>query len=71
MRRTTPVADPVGFPIVTYGMGDPVRIHMNNEIVHFIPIRAAHTGGDTNIKFEKGERAFHRRFLSQLRLSVH
>jgi hypothetical protein len=39
--RENPVADPVGFPIVTYGMGDPVRIYMNDEIVHFIPIRAA------------------------------
>src|SRR3954465_8145681 len=48
-----PVADPAGFPVITYGMGDPVRIHMNDEVVQFIPIRAAHTGGDTNIKFEK------------------
>src|SRR5438477_7478095 len=26
--RENPVADPAGFPIVTYGMGDPVRIYM-------------------------------------------
>jgi glyoxylase-like metal-dependent hydrolase (beta-lactamase superfamily II) len=44
--------NPVGFPVVTYGMGPPVKIHMNGEVVDFIPIRAAHTGGDTNIKFE-------------------
>jgi cyclase len=31
---------------------------MNDEIVHFIPIRAAHTGGDTNIKFEKANVLF-------------
>src|SRR5712672_2652677 len=37
---TNPVANPAGFPVVTYGMGPPVRIHMNNETVHFIPIRA-------------------------------
>jgi glyoxylase-like metal-dependent hydrolase (beta-lactamase superfamily II) len=49
---TNPVANPVGFPVVTYGMGPPVKIHMNGEVVDFIPIRAAHTGGDTNIKFE-------------------
>src|SRR5215468_5254432 len=48
-----PVANPAGFPVVTYGMGEPVKIHMNDEVVDFIPIRAAHTGGDTNIKFEK------------------
>src|SRR5439155_10110956 len=49
---TNPVANPVGFPVITYGMGAPVKIHMNDEGVHFIPIRAAHTSGDTNIKFE-------------------
>src|SRR5262249_55223223 len=53
-----PVANPAGFPVVTYGMGEPVRIHMNGEVVQFIPIRAAHTGGDTNIKFEKANVLF-------------
>ena len=38
-------------PVVTYGMGEPVKIHMNGETVEFIPVRAAHTGGDTIIKF--------------------
>jgi len=55
---TNPVANPVGFPVVTYGMGPPVKIHMNDEVVDFIPIRAAHTGGDTNIKFEKANVLF-------------
>ena len=55
---TNPVANPAGFPVITYGMGAPVKIHMNNEIVHFIPIRAAHTSGDTNIKFEKANVLF-------------
>src|SRR3977135_3050347 len=55
---TNPVADPAGFPGATDGVGEPVRIHMNNETVHFIPIRAAHTGGDTNIKFEKANVLF-------------
>lgn len=53
-----PVADPAGFPVVTYGMGPPVQIHMNDEVVDLIPIRAAHTGGDTNIKFEKANVLF-------------
>jgi cyclase len=53
-----PVANPAGFPVVTYGMGPPVKIHMNDEVVAFIPIRAAHTGGDTNIKFEKANVLF-------------
>src|SRR5215467_8376236 len=55
---SNPVANPAGLPVITYGMGAPVKIHMNNEIVHFIPIRAAHTGGDTNIKFEKANVLF-------------
>ena len=38
-------------PNVTYGMGDPLKFRMNGEIVDLIPIRAAHTGGDTIIRF--------------------
>ena len=53
-----PVANPAGFPVITYGMGDPIRIRMNGEVVQFIPIRAAHTGGDTNIKFENANVLF-------------
>src|SRR6266702_3185279 len=55
---TNPVANPAGFPVITYGMGEPVKIRMNDEIVHFIPIRAVHTAGDTNIKFEKANVLF-------------
>ena len=55
---TNPVANPAGFPVITYGMGEPVKIHMNGEVVDFIPIRAAHTGGDTMIKFEKANVIF-------------
>jgi glyoxylase-like metal-dependent hydrolase (beta-lactamase superfamily II) len=53
--RANPVqaGDPAGIPVVTYGMGGPVRFHMNDEIVELVPIRAAHTGGDTMIRFEK------------------
>jgi glyoxylase-like metal-dependent hydrolase (beta-lactamase superfamily II) len=55
---TNPVANPAGFPVITYGMGEPVKIHMNDETVDFIPIRAAHTGGDTVVKFEKANVLF-------------
>ena len=55
---SNPVANPAGFPAVTYGMGPAVKIYMNDEIVDLIPIRAAHTGGDTNIKFEKANVVF-------------
>ena len=54
---SNPVANPAGFPVITYGMGDPIRIRMNGEVAHFIPIRAAHTGG-TNIKFENANVLF-------------
>jgi cyclase len=53
-----PVANPAGFPVVTYGMGAPVKIHMNGEVAAFIPIRSAHTDGDTNIKFERANVLF-------------
>jgi cyclase len=43
--------DPARLPIVTYGMGEPVRIRMNGETVELIPVRAAHTGGDTIVRF--------------------
>ena len=44
--------DPASLPVVTYGLGAPVKFHMNGEIVDLIPVRAAHTGGDTMIRFE-------------------
>src|SRR6195256_359976 len=48
---STPALDPARLPVVTYGMGDPVRFRMNGETVELIPVRAAHTGGDTMIRF--------------------
>jgi glyoxylase-like metal-dependent hydrolase (beta-lactamase superfamily II) len=47
-----PARDPAALPVITYGMGAPVKIRMNGEVVDFIPVRAAHTGGDTMIRFE-------------------
>ena len=45
------VRDPEGYPTITYGMGEPVKLYLNGEVVEFIPVRAAHTGGDTIIRF--------------------
>ena len=50
--NTPATFDPAGFPVVTYGIGGPLKLHMNGEVVDLIPIRAAHTGGDTSILFE-------------------
>jgi len=47
-----PASDPAAIPVVTYGLGEPVKFHLNGEIVDLIPVRAAHTGGDTMIRFE-------------------
>lgn len=47
-----PAGDPAGYPVVTYGMGAPVKLHLDGEVVDLVPIRAAHTGGDTMIRFE-------------------
>lgn len=47
--------DPARLPNVTYGMGDPIKFRMNGEVVDLIPIRAAHTGGDTIIRFENAD----------------
>jgi glyoxylase-like metal-dependent hydrolase (beta-lactamase superfamily II) len=49
---TTTPGDPAGLPVITYGLGEPVKLHINREIVDLIPVRAAHTGGDTMIRFE-------------------
>jgi cyclase len=46
-----PPRDPARLPILTYGMGDPLRLRMNGETVELIPVRAAHTGGDTMVRF--------------------
>jgi cyclase len=47
--------DPARLPVVTYGMGDPVKLRLNGETVDLIPVRAAHTGGDTMIRFENAD----------------
>ena len=50
-----PARDPARLPVVTYGMGEPVKLRLNGEIIDLIPVRAAHTGGDTMIRFENAD----------------
>ena len=50
-----PGRDAANLPVVTYGLGSPVKIRMNGETVDFIPVRAAHTGGDTMVRFENAD----------------
>lgn len=54
-RGNAPPADPARLPVVTYGLGDPVKLRLDGEIVDLIPVRAAHTGGDTMIRFENAD----------------
>jgi cyclase len=54
-KNPAPAGDPTRLPVVTYGMGDPVKLRMNGEIIDLIPVRAAHTGGDTMIRFENAD----------------
>lgn len=58
-RQPGPARDPARLPIVTYGMNtygmDPVKLHLNGETVDLIPVRAAHTGGDTMVRFENAD----------------
>jgi cyclase len=53
-----PARDPSGLPVVTYGLGNPVKIHMNGEVIDLIGVRAAHTGGDTMVRFENANVIF-------------
>ena len=50
-----PGRDMANVATVTYGLGDPVKFRMNGEVVDLIPVRAAHTGGDTMVRFEKAD----------------
>jgi glyoxylase-like metal-dependent hydrolase (beta-lactamase superfamily II) len=50
-----PARDPARLPVITYGLGDPVKFRMDGEVVDLIPVRAAHTGGDTMVRFENAD----------------
>ena len=45
-----PAVAPASLPVVTFD--DRTVIHMNGERIHLIPLRAAHTDGDTGVYFE-------------------
>ncbi|HEY5807791.1 MAG TPA: MBL fold metallo-hydrolase [Povalibacter sp.] len=49
--ESPPPAPTKALPVVTYD--SPVTLHVNGEDVQLIPIRAAHTDGDTLIRFPK------------------
>ncbi len=49
--RTAPPAPAKALPVVTYD--GPFTLHINGEDVQLIPIRAAHTDGDTLVRFPR------------------
>jgi glyoxylase-like metal-dependent hydrolase (beta-lactamase superfamily II) len=53
-----PAPDPSALPTITYGLGNPVKLHLNGEVIDLIGVRAAHTGGDTIIRFENANVIF-------------
>ena len=53
--NAAPARDPARLPVITYGLGDPVKFRMDGEVVDLIPVRAAHTGGDTMVRFENAD----------------
>lgn len=46
---------PERLPIVTYRPGMPATVRLNGEIIELVPVRAAHTAGDTMVRFEKAD----------------
>jgi cyclase len=47
--------DPARLPGLTFGAGAPLKIHFDDETIDLIPLPAAHTNGDTMIRFEKAD----------------
>jgi cyclase len=53
--NATSFTDPQRLPVVTYGMGTPVKIRLDEETVDLIPLPASHTDGDTVVRFERAD----------------
>jgi cyclase len=45
--------DPARLPVVTFGGTSTVKIYLNGETIDLIPVLAAHTDGDTMVRFEQ------------------
>ncbi len=51
--QPSPAMPSIGLPMITYDQ--PVTFHMNSENIRLIPIRAAHTDGDTLVIFPNND----------------
>jgi cyclase len=45
--------DPARLPVLTYGLGAQLRFRLNGETIDVIGLPAAHTDGDTIVRFER------------------
>src|SRR6267143_4259975 len=70
---SAPAPDPAGVPVVTYPLGTPgapaVTIHLDGEVVDFIPVPASHWRRHGH-PVRACECDLYRRFLPQFRLSL-
>lgn len=53
--RAASFTDPARLPVITFGMGAPVKIRFDDEVVDLIPMPAGHTNGDAMVRFEKAD----------------
>jgi glyoxylase-like metal-dependent hydrolase (beta-lactamase superfamily II) len=51
--QVPPVAPPAALPVVMFDA--PTTIYLNGETVRLVPLNAAHTDGDTAVKFERAD----------------
>jgi glyoxylase-like metal-dependent hydrolase (beta-lactamase superfamily II) len=50
-----PDTDPTRLPVVTYGVGAPIKLRLDGELVDIIAVAPAHTDGDTIVRFEHAD----------------
>jgi glyoxylase-like metal-dependent hydrolase (beta-lactamase superfamily II) len=53
--RAASFTDPARLPAIAFGMGAPVKIRMDDEVVDLIPMPPGHTNGDAMVRFEKAD----------------
>ncbi len=51
--QVPPVAPPAALPVVSFDA--PTTVHLNGETVELVPLVAAHTDGDTAVKFARAD----------------
>jgi glyoxylase-like metal-dependent hydrolase (beta-lactamase superfamily II) len=55
LNDTAAELDPARVPSVTFGMGNPIKIHLDEETIDLIAVPPGHTDGDAIVRFEKSD----------------